>query len=117
MVQFILIMNKLDRHIVESSISATACSQSIQIDLWAYAKQLLTNKVSLVESDLIAFINNESDENIFNIETHRFNENGTQENFYTTYKSKKILCCTLHKLCKIHRTKDKNSKVITIKPN
>ena len=112
-------MNKLDRHIVESSISATACSQSIQIDLWAYAKQLLTSKVSLVESDLIAFINNESNENIFSKSTNRFNENGIQENLLTTYKSKKILCCKFgrNKLCKIHQTNDKNSKVTTIKPN
>ena len=110
-------MNKSDSNLVQSSIGATACSKSVEISLWKHAKQLLTNKVSLVESDLIAFINNESDENIFSKSTNRFNENGIQENFYTTYKSKKILCCTLHKLCKIHQTNDKNSKVITIKPN
>ena len=110
-------MNKSDSNLVQSSIGATACSKSVEISLWKYSKQLLTNKVSLVESDLIAFINNESDENIFSKSTNRFNENGIQENFYTTYKSKKILCCTLHKLCKIHQTNDKNSKVITIKPN
>ena len=110
-------MNKSDSNLVQSSIGATACSKSVEISLWKHAKQLLTNKVSLVESDLIEFINNESDLNIFSKSINRFNENGIQENFYTTYKSKKILCCTLHKLCKIHQTNDKNSKVITIKPN
>ena len=111
-------MNKLDRNIVKSAIGATACSKSISIDLWAYAKQLLANKVSLVESDLIEFINKESDENIFNKATHRFNINGTQENFYTTYKPNKVLCCKrLFQPCKLHRTKSSNSKVTTIKPN
>ena len=110
-------MNKCDKSIVESSIVSTGCSKSVEIELWKYSKQLLTNKGSLVESDLIEFINNESDLNTFSKSTNRFNINGTQQNFYTTYKSKKILCCTLHKLCKIHQTKDKNSKVITIKPN
>ena len=109
-------MNKYDKSIVELSIGATACSKSIQIELWKHSKQLLTNKVSLVESDLIEFINNESDLNTFSKSTNRFNINGTQENFYTTYKPNKVLCCKLHKLCKIHRTKDKNSKVTTIKP-
>ena len=109
-------MNKYHKSIVESSIAKTGCTKPVEIELWKHAKQLLTNKVSLVESDLIEFINNESDLNIFSKSINRFNENGTQENFYTTYKSKKILCCTLHKLCKIHRTKEKNSKVTTIKP-
>ena len=109
-------MNKYDKSIVESSIAITGATKQVQISLWKYSKQLLTNKVSLVESDLIEFINNESDENRFSRSINRFNENGTQENFYTTYKPKKVLCCKLHKLCKIHQTNDKNSKVITIKP-
>ena len=110
-------MNKYDKSIVESSIAITGATKQVQISLWKYSKQLLTNKVSLVESDLIEFINNESDENIFNKATHRFNENGIQENFYIQHKPNKVLCCTLRKLCKVHRTKDKNSKVTTIKPN
>ena len=49
-------MNKSDSNLVQSSIGATACSKSVEISLWKHAKQLLTNKVSLVESDLIACI-------------------------------------------------------------
>ena len=108
-------MNKSDSNLIDSTIVYTRCSKSVEIELWKYSKQLLTNKGSLVESDLIEFINNESDLNTFSKSTNRFNINGTQQNFYTTYKSKKILCCTLHKLCKIHQTNDKNSKVTTIK--
>ena len=81
-------MNKYDKSIVESSIAITGATKQVQISLWKYSKQLLTNKVSLVESDLIEFINNESDLIIFSKSIIRFNENGTQENFYTTYKSK-----------------------------
>ena len=112
-------MNKYDKSIVESSIASTKATEQIRIQLWKHAKQLLTNKVSLVESDLIEFINNETDSNIFSKSTNRFNENGIQENLLTTYKSKKILCCKFgrNKLCKIHQTNDKNSKVTTIKPN
>ena len=111
-------MNKYDKSIVESSIAITGATKQVQISLWKYSKQLLTNKVSLVESDLIEFINNESDENIFNKATHRFNINGIQENFYTTYKPNKVLCCKrLFQPCKLHRTKGRDSKVTTIKPN
>ena len=110
-------MNKYDKSIVELSIASTGATKQVQISLWKYSKQLLTNKVSLVESDLIDFINNETDSNIFSKSTNRFNENGTQENFFTTYKPTKVLCCKLHKLCKVHQTNDKNSKVTTIKPN
>ena len=111
-------MNKYDKSIVESSIAITGATKQVQISLWKYSKQLLTNKVSLVESDLIEFINNESDENIFNKETHRFNENGIQENFYIQHKPNKVLCCKrLFQPCKLHRTKGRDSKVTTIKPN
>ena len=111
-------MNKYDKSIVESSIAITGATKQVQISLWKYSKQLLTNKGSLVESDLIEFINNESDENIFNKATHRFNENGIQENFYTTYKPNKVLCCKrLFQPCKLHQTKGRDSKVTTIKPN
>ena len=111
-------MNKYDKSIVESSIAITGATKQVQISLWKYSKQLLTNKVSLVESDLIEFINNESDENIFNKATHRFNINGIQENFYTTYKPNKVLCCKrLFQPCKLHQTKGRDSKVTTIKPN
>ena len=110
-------MNKYHKSIVESSIAITGATKQVQISLWKYSKQLLTNKVSLVESDLIEFINNESNENIFSKSTNRFNENGIQENFYTRYNNpNKILCCKFgrNKLCKVHQTNDKNSKVITI---
>ena len=111
-------MNKYDKSIVESSIAITGATKQVQISLWKYSKQLLTNKGSLVESDLIEFINNESDENIFNKATHRFNINGIQENFYTTYKPNKVLCCNrLFQPCKLHQTKGRDSKVTTIKPN
>ena len=111
-------MNKYDKSIVESSIASTKATEQIRIQLWKHAKQLLTNKVSLVESDLIEFINNETDSNIFSKSTNRFNENGIQENFYTTYKPTKVLCCKrLFQPCKLHRTKSSNSKVTTIKPN
>ena len=111
-------MNKYDKSIVESSIAITGATKQVQISLWKYSKQLLTNKGSLVESDLIEFINNESDENIFNKATHRFNINGIQENFYTTYKPNKVLCCKrLFQPCKLHQTKGRDSKVTTIKPN
>tara|TARA_R100001594_G_scaffold83331_2_gene117984 strand:- start:11 stop:349 length:339 start_codon:yes stop_codon:yes gene_type:complete len=110
-------MNKYDKSIVESSIAITGATKQVQISLWKYSKQLLTNKVSLVESDLIEFINNESDENRFSRSINRFNENGTQENFYTTYKPKKVLCCKrLFQPCKLHQTKGRDSKVTTIKP-
>ena len=111
-------MNKYDKSIVESSIAITGATKQVQISLWKYSKQLLTNKGSLVESDLIEFINNESDENIFNKATHRFNINGTQENTFIQYRPSKILCCKrLFQPCKLHRTKSSNSKVTTIKPN
>ena len=111
-------MNKYDKSIVESSIAITGATKQVQISLWKYSKQLLTNKGSLVESDLIEFINNESDENIFNKATHRFNENGIQENFYIQHKPNKVLCCKrLFQPCKLHRTKGRDSKVTTIKPN
>ena len=111
-------MNKYDKSIVESSIAITGATKQVQISLWKYSKQLLTNKGSLVESDLIEFINNESDENIFNKETHRFNINGIQENFYTTYKPNKVLCCKrLFQPCKLHQTKGRDSKVTTSKTN
>ena len=111
-------MNKYDKSIVESSIAITGATKQVQISLWKYSQQLLTNKGSLVESDLIEFINNESDENIFNKATHRFNINGIQENFYTTYKPNKVLCCKrLFQPCKLHQTKGRDSKVTTIKPN
>ena len=111
-------MNKYDKSIVESSIAITGATKQVQISLWKYSKQLLTNKGSLVESDLIEFINNESDENIFNKATHRFNENGIQENFYIQHKPNKVLCCKrLFQPCKLHQTKGRDSKVTTIKPN
>ena len=111
-------MNKYDKSIVESSIAITGATKQVQISLWKYSKQLLTTKVSLVESDLIEFINNESDENIFNKATHRFNENGIQENFYIQHKPNKVLCCKrLFQPCKLHQTKGRDSKVTTIKPN
>ena len=111
-------MNKYDKSIVESSIAITGATKQVQISLWKYSKQLLTNKGSLVESDLIEFINNESDENIFNKATHRFNENGIQENFYIQHKPNKVLCCKrLFQPSKLHRTKGRDSKVTTIKPN
>ena len=107
-------MNKYDKSIVESSIASTKPTKQVQISLWKYSKQLLTNKGNLNKSDLIEFINNESDLNTFSKSINRFNENGTQENFYTTYIPSKVLCCTLRKLCKIHKTKDKNSKVFVV---
>ena len=118
MFQWVPIMNKSNSNLVKSCITSTGCSKSVAIELWKYSKQLLTNKVSLVESDLIEFINNESDENIFNKATHRFNINGTQENTFIQYRPSKIICCKrLFQPCKLHRTKSSNSKVTTIKPN
>ena len=111
-------MNKYDKSIVESSIASTHATKQVQIQLWKYSKQLLTNKVSLNRSDLIEFINNESDSNIFSKSINRFNENGIQQNFYTTYIPNKVLCCKrLFQPCKLHRTKSSNSTVTTIKPN
>ena len=111
-------MNKYDKSIVESSIAITGATKQVQISLWKYSKQLLTNKVSLVESDLIEFINNETDSNIFSKSTNRFNENGIQENFYIQHKPNKVLCCKrLFQPCKLHQTKGRDSKVTTIKPN
>ena len=108
-------MNKFNQNKVNSTLDTVQTeSVSLRIELFKYAKSLLKLDNVLDTKQLIKFTNDFIDDNIKSKELARYDIHGNQNNFYTTYNGKRHLCCSLRKLCSIHKSKFKNSKVITI---
>tara|TARA_R110002020_G_scaffold472115_2_gene699780 strand:- start:164 stop:493 length:330 start_codon:yes stop_codon:yes gene_type:complete len=108
-------MNKFNQYKVNSTLDTIQSeSVSLRIELFKYAKSLLKLDNVLDTEQLIKFANDFINDNIKSKELARYDIHGNQNNFFTTYNGKRHLCCTLRKLCSIHKSKFKNSKVITI---